>query len=73
MNRRTFVFNLRTFLLELLCLIVGWHHQLNGHEFEQTPQDSEEQGRKLGALQTMGWQRVIHYLATKPHLIFLNI
>ena len=23
--------------------MVGWHHQLNGHEFEQTPGDSEEQ------------------------------
>ena len=24
--------------------IVGWHHWLNGHEFEQTPRDSEGQG-----------------------------
>ena len=24
--------------------MVGWHHQLNGHEFEQTPGESEEQG-----------------------------
>ena len=24
--------------------MVGWHHQLNGHEFEQTPGDGEEQG-----------------------------
>ena len=23
---------------------VGWHHQLNGHEFEQTLKDSEGQG-----------------------------
>ena len=23
---------------------VGWHHQLYGHEFEQTPGDSEGQG-----------------------------
>ena len=23
---------------------VGWHHQLNGHEFEQTPGDDDEQG-----------------------------
>ena len=22
----------------------GWHHQLKGHEFEQTPGDSEGQG-----------------------------
>ena len=24
--------------------MVGWHHWLNGHEFEQTPRDSEGQG-----------------------------
>ena len=24
--------------------MVGWHHQLNGHEFEQTPGDTEGQG-----------------------------
>ena len=24
--------------------MVGWHHQVNGHEFEQTPGDSEGQG-----------------------------
>ena len=23
--------------------MVGWHHQLNGHEFEQAPEDDEEQ------------------------------
>ena len=24
--------------------MIGWHHQLNGHEFEQTLGDSEGQG-----------------------------
>ena len=24
--------------------MVGWHHQLSGREFEQTPEDGEEQG-----------------------------
>ena len=24
--------------------MVGWHHRLNGHEFEQTPGDCERQG-----------------------------
>ena len=24
--------------------MVGWHHRLNGHEFEQTLKDSEGQG-----------------------------
>ena len=27
--------------------VVGWYHQLSGHEFEQTPGDGEGQG-KLG-------------------------
>ena len=22
-------------------VMVGWHHQLNGHEYEQTQEDSE--------------------------------
>ena len=24
--------------------MVGWHHQLNGHEFEQAPGDGDGQG-----------------------------
>ena len=24
--------------------MVGWHHRLNGHEFEQVPRDGKEQG-----------------------------
>ena len=24
--------------------MVGWHHRLNGHEFEQAPGDGERQG-----------------------------
>ena len=24
--------------------VVGWHHQLNGHEFEQAPDVSDGQG-----------------------------
>ena len=24
--------------------VVGWHHQLNGHEFEQTPGDGDGLG-----------------------------
>ena len=27
--------------------MVGWQHQLNGHEFEQVPGDGEGQGRLL--------------------------
>ena len=24
--------------------MIGWHHRLNGHEFEQTPGETEGQG-----------------------------
>ena len=27
--------------------IIGWHHQLNGHEFEQTLGDGDGQGSLL--------------------------
>ena len=33
--------------------MVGWHHWLSGHEFEQTPGDSEEQG-SLGCYSAWG-------------------
>ena len=28
--------------------MVGWHHWLNGHKFEQTPEDNEGQGSLVG-------------------------
>ena len=45
--------------------MVGWHHRLNGHEFEQTPGDSEGQGSTC--MQSMGLQRVGHDLASEHH------
>ena len=30
--------------------MVEWHHQLNGHEFEQTPGDSEDRGAWLAGV-----------------------
>ena len=43
--------------------MVGWHHRLNGHEFEQTPGDGEGQGSLAG------WSprghKVKHDLATE--------
>ena len=42
--------------------MVGWHHRLNGHEFEQTLGDSE---RKPGVLQSTGSQRIWHDRATE--------
>ena len=34
--------------------MVGWHHRLNGHVFEQTPGDNEEQGT---------WQAAVREIA----------
>ena len=44
--------------------MVGWHHQLNRHEFEQAPGDGEGKGR-LGMLQSMGSKRVGQGLVTQ--------
>ena len=37
---------------------VGWHHQLDGHEFEQALGVGD--GQRLGVLQFMGSQRGGH-------------
>ena len=43
--------------------MVGWHHQLSGLEFEQTPGDSED--REAVLLPSTQSQRVRHDLATE--------
>ena len=42
--------------------MVGWHHPLNRHDFEQTLGDSG--GQRNLALQSMGWQRAGHERVT---------
>ena len=44
--------------------MVGWHHRLSGHGFEQTLGDNEGQG-SLVCLQSMELQRVGHSLVTE--------
>ena len=39
--------------------MAGWHHRLNGYEFEQAPGVGDRQGEP-GMLQSMGSQRVEH-------------
>ena len=43
--------------------MVGWHHRLDGHEFEQAHESWWWTG-KPGKLQSMGWQRIGHDWAT---------
>ena len=43
--------------------MVGWHHWLNGHEFQPTVRDGGR--REPGVLQSMGSQRARHDLATE--------
>ena len=38
--------------------MVGWHHRLDGHEFEQALEVGDV--RTPGILQSMGWQRLRH-------------
>ena len=47
---------------------VGWHHQLNRHEFEQTLGDSE--GWKPGSMQSIELQRVRHNWVTEQQQKF---
>ena len=42
--------------------MVGWHHRLDGHEFEQAPGDGEGQGSWCAAVH--GGHRVRHNLVT---------
>ena len=44
--------------------MVGWHHRLDGHEFESTPGVGWWAGRP-GVLQSIGPQRVGHYWGTE--------
>ena len=44
--------------------MVGWHHWLNRHEFEQTLEDRWRTG-KTDMLQSMGSQRIRHDLKTE--------
>ena len=46
--------------------MVGWHHRLDEHEFEQVPGVGRWTG-KPGVLQSMGLQRVGHDWATELH------
>ena len=39
--------------------MLGWHHRLDGHEFEQALGAGDGQG-SLAVLQSMGSQRVRH-------------
>ena len=57
--------------------MVGWHHQLNGHEFEQAPGDDEGQGSLVccspwGLKESATTERLNKNLLTFYPLIFLS-
>ena len=37
--------------------MIGWHHWISGHEFEQTPRDSEGQ-RSMACFSPWGWKEL---------------
>ena len=45
--------------------MVGWHHRLNGLEFEQTLGDDE--GKGILACRSLWGFRIRHDLVTEPH------
>ena len=47
--------------------MVGWHHQLSGHESQQTPK-RQWKTEEPGVLQSLGLQRVRHDLVTEQPL-----
>ena len=51
--------------------MVGWHHRLIGHEFEQSPGDSEGQG-SLASGSSWG-HRVRHNLVTEQQQNILKL
>ena len=52
--------------------MVGWHHRVNGREFEQTPGDSEGQGN-LECCSQWRSQRVEYDLATEQQHIYRHV
>ena len=60
--------------------MVGWHHQLNGHEFEQAMEDGERQGslecfspwgnKKLDTTEQLSSNKVYHRFSFKEHVSF---
>ena len=51
--------------------MVGWHHWINGHEFEQTPGDGEGQGSLLCCSPLIAFLRLINTYPTNRLYIFL--
>ena len=45
--------------------IVGWHHQFDGHKFEQSPGVGDGQGILACCHPSMGWQRFGHGWTTE--------
>ena len=52
--------------------MVGWHHWLGGHEFEQALGAGEGQG-SLACCSSWGLQRVGHCLASKQQLVQVSL
>ena len=53
--------------------MMGWHHQHNVHEFEQTLGDSEGQGSLL-CCSPLGLQRVGHgRMTNQQHMVEIKI
>ena len=52
--------------------MVGWHHRLNGHEFEQVPGDGEGQGRLACSPQGRKESDMTQRLNNNNNNLFIN-
>ena len=50
--------------------MVGWHHELDGHEFEQGLEAGDGQGSLVCCMKFMGSKRVGHDLGTEQQRNF---
>ena len=53
--------------------MIGWHHQLNGYEFEQTLGNGDGQGSLAHCSPWMGSQRVRHDFGTEQQQGLLKV
>ena len=51
--------------------MIGWHHQLNGHEFEQAPGDGEAWCATVHGV-AKRWTRLSNWTTTLPINIYLG-
>ena len=55
--------------------MVGWHHRLNGHKFDQSPETVEDRGTRCAAVcgVTKSWTRCSNWTTATSQNVTLKI